>query len=76
MDTEENLSAVSEAVKGLPDPECVELLDYNRSAGGKYKACGMKFSPASDEYATCTADVQMFLSRGVPVSESVQAGGA
>jgi pyruvate formate lyase activating enzyme len=66
-DTEENLTAIAETIQGLPGLEYVELLPYNRSAGGKYKACGMSFAPDWDESAPCSTDVHMFSSRGVPV---------
>ena len=67
-DTEENLTAIAETLECLSGLEYIELLDYNRSAGGKYRACGMSFSPKWDESVPCNTDVQMFLARGVPIA--------
>jgi len=64
-DTVENLSAIASAVQGLPGLEGVELLPYNRSAGGKYKACGMTFLPEWDEFRPCHPRMHIFTSRGV-----------
>ena len=48
-DTSENLTAIAAAVASQPTLVRVELLPYNRAAGGKYAACGMKFLPGFDE---------------------------
>jgi pyruvate formate lyase activating enzyme len=40
-DTDENLRAIAAHVSALPARPRVELLPYNRAAGGKYAACGL-----------------------------------
>jgi pyruvate formate lyase activating enzyme len=48
-DTTANLSEITRLVAGLPGLLRVDLLPYNRAAGGKYAACGMEFRPGFDE---------------------------
>jgi pyruvate formate lyase activating enzyme len=49
-DTEENYEAIREFVaKNLRNPEGIDLLPYNPSAGGKYEAVGREFRPDWDE---------------------------
>jgi pyruvate formate lyase activating enzyme len=60
-DTEENLAAIARAAAAMPKLLRVDLLPYNRAAGGKYAACGMEFHPVWDESqpvrtATCAFD--------------------
>ena len=66
-DTSENLSAIAETVAGLSGLERVDLLPYNRAAGGKYAAVGREFRPPYDERRPVNADTRPFESRGVPV---------
>ena len=48
-DTAANLSAIAAAVRNLPCLQRVDLLVYNRAAGGKYAACGLRWEPDYDE---------------------------
>jgi len=48
-DTEENLTRIAAHIAGLPTHPPVQLLPYNRAAGGKYAACGVTFRPEYDE---------------------------
>ena len=65
-DTEENLRAVAETVRGLNGLVRVELLPYNRAAGGKYAACGRTWKPPFDESLPHREDLATFIERGVP----------
>ncbi len=47
-DTEENLCAIARIAAGLPSLIRIDLLPYNRAAGGKYAALGMRFDPGFD----------------------------
>ena len=65
-DTRENLRAVAETVKGLPGLVRVELLPYNRAAGGKYAACGREWKPLFSESLPHREDLTSFMELGVP----------
>jgi len=64
-DTQANLRAIARLLKGRKGFVRTDLLPYNRAAGGKYKACGMEFSPCWDEKAPCRADTSEFDRVGV-----------
>ncbi len=64
-DTEVNLRAIARRVSTLPGRPPVELLPYNRAAGGKYAACGLPWRPAWDETAAPKADLEVFRELGV-----------
>ncbi len=64
-DTAANLSAIAGRVGECPNVRHVELLPYNRAAGGKYRPVGMAFSPGFDENAATTPDISVFESFGV-----------
>jgi pyruvate formate lyase activating enzyme len=66
-DTVENLSAIAEKARGLPNLLRVELLPYNRAAGGKYRPCGMEFRPGFDEWRAVNGDTKPFEAAGVAV---------
>jgi len=71
-DTRENLQAIALAasnvsVAGIGALVRVDLLPYNKAAGGKYAACGMNFMPLYDESIECRADTGAFDSLHVPV---------
>ena len=66
-DTPANLNAIVETVRGLPGLVRVDLLPYNRTAGGKYAAAGKVFQPDYDENAPVNADVSVFERAGLPV---------
>jgi pyruvate formate lyase activating enzyme len=59
-DTDENLRAIAAKVRALPARPRVELLPYNRAAGGKYAACGLGWRPAYDETAVINANLKPF----------------
>jgi pyruvate formate lyase activating enzyme len=66
-DTDDNLSAIARAVQGLDGLVRVDLLPYNRAAGGKYSACGMVFSPGFDESQPNNLNTAIFENAGLPV---------
>lgn len=66
-DTSENLTAIADMVENLHGMLRVELLPYNRAAGGKYKACGMSFQAEYDESVPVNDDTDVFEERGIPV---------
>lgn len=59
-DTPENLRAIAQRVIELPKRPRVELLPYNRAAGGKYAACGLEWRPAYDESVAPQANLKPF----------------
>jgi pyruvate formate lyase activating enzyme len=67
-DTDENLSAIAEAAQCLPNLLGVELLPYNRAAGGKYGSCGMQYQPGFDESESVKANLSFFEAAGLPVN--------
>ena len=66
-DTDENLSSIAEAVLGLPGLLRVDLLPYNRAAGGKYRNLGLPFIPLYDEHGAVRFSTDAFRELGVPV---------
>lgn len=64
-DTDANLSAIAETVQALPGLLRVELLPYNRAAGGKYASLGMDFQPGFDESAEVQANLELFTDAGI-----------
>ncbi len=66
-DTTANLAAIAERLAPQPTLLRVELLPYNRAAGGKYAACGRAFQPGFDEARTPHADVEPFEQLGIEV---------
>jgi pyruvate formate lyase activating enzyme len=67
-DTDENLGAVARLVRALPRPPKVELLPYNRAAGGKYAACALTWRPGFDESVEWKANLAPFHELGLEVS--------
>ncbi len=65
-DTDENLAAIAAHARGLSGLRGVELLPYNRAAGGKYSAVGMAFAPPYDETQPVHANLAPFERAGVP----------
>ncbi len=59
-DTQENLDALASCVAGLHGRPAIELLPYNRAAGGKYAACGMEWRPPFDETAAPNPRLEIF----------------
>lgn len=66
-DTEQNLAAIAKLAAQTRGVARVELLPYNRAAGGKYAACGMQFEPMFDESVAVSTDTAAFERLGVPV---------
>jgi len=66
-DTEANLNALSEWLRGSPNLVRVDLLPYNIAAGAKYAAAGMTFSPGFDESRRLEFNLQPFYSAGIAV---------
>ncbi len=64
-DTDENLAAIAGVIKGMPGMLGVDLLPYNRAAGGKYRAAGMEFQPQYDETSLVNANVAIFEKAGI-----------
>jgi pyruvate formate lyase activating enzyme len=67
-DTDENLTAIAEVVAGSTNLVRVDLLPYNRAAGGKYAPCGMTFRPSYDESREVRVNTSPFADRGIPVN--------
>jgi len=66
-DTDENLSAIAHVVKGRRRPVRVDLLPYNRAAGGKYRACGRAFEPEYDEGKALNVNTAVLTDAGLAV---------
>lgn len=64
-DTDANLTAIAEAIQNLPGLMEVNLLAYNRAAGGKYRGLGMTFKPTWDETQAVNANVAHFTDVGL-----------
>jgi pyruvate formate lyase activating enzyme len=69
-DTMENLEAIASTLSMAPTLLEVQLLPYNRAAGGKYAACGMTFDPGFDEDREPNVDMAPFRRRGIEVREA------
>ncbi len=66
-DTDTNLSAIGAVVKGLPGLLRVDLLTYNKAAGGKYRAVGREFRPGYDESQPLNVNTAIFRRLGIQV---------
>ena len=66
-DTDDNLTQIAETVKDLPGLLKVDLLRYNRAAGGKYESAGVEFKPGFDESKEVNANKKPFEELGVEV---------
>jgi pyruvate formate lyase activating enzyme len=69
-DTKSNLQAIARTVQDLPTLVRVDLLPYNRAAGGKYGPAGLEFHPPFDETKPVSADTAIFDNAGIPVTVS------
>ena len=63
-DTEENISATAEFMREN-GAERVELLPYNRMAGGKYEILGQKYDPDFDESVPPEPRIEIFNKYGI-----------
>lgn len=66
-DTPENLSAIAGLIGGLPGLQRIDLLPYNRAAGAKYAACGLRYQPTFDPCKPVHAKIASLESAGVEV---------
>jgi pyruvate formate lyase activating enzyme len=66
-DTVDNLEAIANTLAMTPTLLEVQLLPYNRAAGGKYAACGMTFAPGFDEDQVPNTDLGPFRRREIEV---------
>ncbi len=66
-DTNGNLTAIANTVAPLDNVLRVELLPYNRAAGGKYTALGLAYRPEFNEGAEVNANTGPFESGGLEV---------
>jgi len=66
-DTDDNLAAIAETVTGLAGMIRVDLLPYNKAAGGKYAAAGMTFAVDYDESREVNANTAPFERLSIPV---------
>jgi pyruvate formate lyase activating enzyme len=73
-DTGGNLSAIARTVRGLPGLLRVDLLPYNRAAGGKYASLGMPFHPGFDESADIHIETGPFVEANIAVRIAGPAG--
>jgi pyruvate formate lyase activating enzyme len=64
-DTEENLEAIARIAKQLAGLLRVDLLPYNRAAGGKYSALRKQFCPTYDETLPVHVNLAAFEAAGV-----------
>ena len=66
-DTDNNFSEIAKVIKDFPNLIRVDLLPYNRMAGGKYSPVGMKFSPGFDESGELNCTTEIFENEGLEV---------
>jgi pyruvate formate lyase activating enzyme len=68
-DTAKNLADIASTVKDIPSLVQVDLLPYNKAAGGKYEACGMIFNPDYNENEALNIDLSPFQNQGITVQQ-------
>jgi pyruvate formate lyase activating enzyme len=66
-DTDENFAAIARIAKQLAGLVRVDLLPYNRAAGGKYLALRKQFCPTYDESRPVHVNLDAFEAAGVQV---------
>lgn len=66
-DTDSNLAAIAETVRGLDGLVRVDLLPYNRAAGAKYASLGLDFKPSYDETRGLNINTAIFEHAGLRV---------
>ena len=66
-DTRDNLTAIARLLATTPTLLEVQLLPYNRAAGGKYAACGMPFTPDFVEEQEPNVLLEPFQHEGIEV---------
>jgi pyruvate formate lyase activating enzyme len=65
-DTDANLAGIARMLQDLSASTSVDLLPYNKTAGGKYRVCGMTFEPEYDENRRINANMKIFRDFGLP----------
>ncbi len=66
-DSDENFAAIARIANQLPGLIRVDLLPYNRAAGGKYAALKRQFCPTYDESQSVHVNLEAFKAAGVPI---------
>ncbi len=67
-DTDENLRAIAATARAVSTVQRVDLLPYNRAAGGKYQPLGMAFDPPFDDAQPVRANIDVFVEAGLAVT--------
>lgn len=67
-DSNKNLSDIAMVIKNLQGLLRVDLLPYNKAAGGKYSSLGMKFNPGFDESQELNINTAIFSDQGLEVN--------
>ena len=67
-DTRDNLEAIARHIQDAKNCVGVELLPFNRAAGGKYAAAGRVYSLESRQRQAVHARAELFRSRGLEVN--------
>ncbi|OGN96314.1 MAG: hypothetical protein A2Z71_06425 [Chloroflexi bacterium RBG_13_50_21] len=67
-DTDQNLEAIVQTLRGLSGLLRVDLLPYNKAAGSKYRYAGMEFKPEYDESQELNLNTSLFEHAGIKVS--------
>jgi pyruvate formate lyase activating enzyme len=66
-DTDQNLTDIILIVRGMLTLQRVDLLPYNKAAGGKYEYAGMEFKPEYDETSELNLNTALFDQAGIKV---------
>ncbi len=67
-DTDQNLKAIAQTLRGFSSLLRVELLPYNKAAGSKYEYAGMEFKPDYDESQELNLNTGLFEQAGIKVT--------
>jgi pyruvate formate lyase activating enzyme len=67
-DTNQNLKAIAQTLRGLSSLLRVELLPYNKAAGSKYLFAGMEFKPDYNESGELNLNTALFERAGIKVT--------
>jgi len=64
-DTDKNLLEIAKLISKFSSNPPIDLLSYNRAAGGKYQACGLKFKPGFNENKKVNLNIEVFKQFGL-----------
>jgi pyruvate formate lyase activating enzyme len=67
-DTNQNLAAIVQTLRGLTGLLRVDLLPYNKAAGSKYQSAGMEFRPDYDESHELNLNTALFEQADIKVT--------